>query len=50
MLSYDDRFSPVGLRRPAHVSCQVFDGFPVGNVDGLSRMNVETGVVVPGHQ
>ena len=27
-----------------------FDGFPVGAVNGLSHMNVESGVVVPRHQ
>ena len=35
---------------PAHVPCQAFDGFPVGAIDRLSRMNVETRVVVPRHQ
>ena len=35
---------------PAHVPCQAFDGFPVGAIDKLSRMNVETRVVVPRHQ
>ena len=35
---------------PAHVPCQAFDGFPVGAVNGLSHMNVESGVVVPRHQ
>ena len=35
---------------PAHVPCQSFDGFPVGAIDGLSRMNVESGVVIPRHQ
>ncbi|HJO45883.1 MAG TPA: hypothetical protein QF683_14650 [SAR324 cluster bacterium] len=33
--------------RPAHVPCLAFDGFPVGAIDGLSRMNVESGVVIP---
>jgi hypothetical protein len=35
---------------PAHVPCQAFDGFPVSAIDRLSRMNVETRVVVPRHQ
>ena len=38
-----------GQRRPAQ-PCLAFDGFPVGAIDGLSRMNVETGVVIPRHQ
>ena len=42
--SLDEQCSPV------HVPCQVFDGLPIGDVGGLSRMNVETGVVVPRHQ
>ena len=39
-----------GQGRPAHVPCLAFDGFPVGAIDGLSRMNVESGVVIPRHQ
>jgi hypothetical protein len=39
-----------GQRRPAHVPCLAFDGFPVGAIDGLYRMNVESGVVILRHQ
>ena len=39
-----------GQGRLAHVPCQAFDGFPVGAIDGLSRMNVESRVVIPRHQ
>ena len=39
-----------GQGRPAHVPCLAFDDFPVGAIDGLSRMNAESGVVIPRHQ
>ena len=39
-----------GQRSPAHVACQALDGFPVGAVNGLSHINVESGVVLPRHQ
>ena len=37
-------------RRVAHVPCLAFDGFPVGAIDGLSRMYVESRVVISRHQ
>ena len=39
-----------GQGRPAQVPCLAFDGFPVGAIDGLSRMYVESRVVIPRHQ
>ena len=39
-----------GQGRPAHVPCLEFDGFPVGAIDGFSRMNVESGVMIPRNQ
>ena len=39
-----------GKGGPAHEPCLAFDGFPVDAIDGLSRMNVEYGVVIPRHQ
>ena len=39
-----------GQGRPAQVPCLAFDGFPVGGIDGLSRMYVESRVVIPRHQ
>ena len=39
-----------GQGRPAHVPCLAFDDFPVGAIDGLSRMNAESGVVIPRDQ
>ena len=39
-----------GQGRPAHVPCMAFDDFPVGAIDGLSRMNAESGVVIPRDQ
>ena len=38
-----------GQGRPAHIPCLAFDGFPVGAIDWLSRMNVESRVVIPRH-
>jgi|OM-RGC.v1.029589995 hypothetical protein len=38
-----------GQGRPAYVPCLAFDGFPVGAIDWLSRMNVESRVVIPRH-
>ena len=39
-----------GQGRPAHVPCLTFDVFPVGAIDGLSRMYVESRVVISRHQ
>ena len=39
-----------GQKRSADVPCLAFDGFPVGAIDGLSRMYVESRVVISRHQ
>ena len=39
-----------GQGGPAHILYLAFDGFPVGGIDWLSFMNVESGVVIPRHQ
>ena len=39
-----------GQGRPAHEPCLAFDGFRVGTIDGLSRLNFESGVVILRHQ
>ena len=39
-----------GQGRPAHVPCLAFDVFPIGAIDGLSRMYVESRVVISRHQ